>query len=76
MLILFNPWLCKGTNDPRFVTSGSDAFARFNKVGIDGPKISVSRMPVRRLCLENARARFTAKVDFPTPPFALDTAMT
>lgn len=37
--------------------------------------MSVSRIPVRRLWRENERARFIARVDFPTPPFALDTAI-
>lgn len=76
MLMLFRPWLCNGINEPLFVTSGSEAFARFSRVGIEGPKTSVSRMPVRKLCLEKAKARLTARVDFPTPPLALDTAMT
>lgn len=38
--------------------------------------MSVSRIPARRLCRENASARFVARVDFPTPPLALETAMT
>lgn len=32
---------------------------RFSNVGIDGPKISVSRIPLRRPCRANARARLT-----------------
>jgi len=58
------------------VTSGSEVPARLSKVGIDGPKMSVSRMPVRRLWREKAKARLTASVDLPTPPLALETAMT
>ena len=49
---------------------------RFNKVGIEGPKISVSRTPLRWPCRANANARLTAIVDFPTPPFAEETAIT
>lgn len=32
---------------------------RLRRVGIDGPKISVSRIPARWPCRLNARARFT-----------------
>ena len=32
---------------------------RFNRVGIEGPKISVSRMPLRSPRRAKARARFT-----------------
>lgn len=49
---------------------------RFSNVGMEGPKMSVSRMPVRHPLLTKAKARLTAIVDFPTPPFAEDTAMT
>jgi len=43
-------------------------------VGIDGPKMSVSRMPARYPLRAKLRARLTAIVLFPTPPFADDTA--
>lgn len=43
---------------------------------MDGPKISVSKMPVRRLCRVKESARFTASVLLPTPPLAEETAMT
>ena len=65
---------------------------RLSSVGIEGPNISVSSIPLRRFRRANARARFTvdfqkltygfpnmcgpAIVDFPTPPFAEDTAIT
>ncbi|KAJ8606807.1 hypothetical protein MRB53_040674 [Persea americana] len=54
-----------GIKDPLSVTSGSDALARSSSVGIEGPKISVSRMPVRKLCREKANAKFVAIVDLP-----------
>ena len=41
-----------------------------------GPYMSVSRIPVCRPCWARARARFTAIVDLPTPPLALETAIT
>lgn len=57
------------------VILGSRASERPRRVGIEGPKMSVSRIPVRRPCRENDRARLTASVDLPTPPLALDTAI-
>lgn len=47
---------------------------RFNSVGIEGPKISASRMPVLWPARANDRARLTAMVLLPTPPFADETA--
>lgn len=49
---------------------------RFRSVGIEGPKISVSRIPLRSPHLAKAIAKFVEIVDLPTPPFAEDTAMT
>lgn len=49
---------------------------RLSSVGIEGPKISVSRIPERSPRRAYARARFTAMVDFPTPPLAEETAIT
>lgn len=49
---------------------------RSNRVGIDGPKISASRIPARRPSLANANDRFAATVLLPTPPFADETAIT
>jgi hypothetical protein len=66
---------------------------RLRSVGIEGPKMSVSRIPALRPRRAKASARFTelvstvmnskgvyryipAIVDFPTPPFAEDTATT
>lgn len=42
---------------------------------MDGPKMSVSRIPVRWPRRAKERARFTAMVDLPTPPLADETAM-
>ena len=44
-------------------------------LGNDGPYKSASRTPTFNPAAYNAVAMFMAKVDFPTPPFALDTAM-
>ena len=49
---------------------------RSKSVGIDGPKISASRIPARRPSLANANDRFAATVLLPTPPFADETAIT
>lgn len=57
------------------VNFGSPASLSPRRVGIEGPKMSVSRMPVRRPRRENDSARFTASVDLPTPPLALETAI-
>ena len=46
-----------------------------NIFGIDGPYISASSKPTLQPICFKAKARFVAKVDFPTPPFALDTAI-
>ena len=46
------------------------------KVGILGPKRSVSSTPLLYPHRANARARLTAMVDLPTPPLAEETAMT
>lgn len=35
---------------------------RFMRVGIEGPKMSVSRIPLLRPCRAKARARFTVAV--------------
>ncbi len=48
---------------------------RPRSVGTLGPKMSVSRMPVRRPWREKDRARFAASVDLPTPPFAEEMAI-
>jgi hypothetical protein len=44
--------------------------------GTSGPYRSASISPVRLPRAVSARARFTATVVFPTPPFPLATAMT
>lgn len=49
---------------------------RSKRVGTDGPKISVSRIPALYPSLAKAKERFAATVLLPTPPFADDTAMT
>ena len=41
------------------LSSNRGSPARFSRVGIDGPKISVSKMPVRIPRRANERARFT-----------------
>ena len=46
-----------------------------NSVGIDGPKMSASRIPLLSPWRANDSARLAAIVDLPTPPFADDTAM-
>lgn len=43
---------------------------------MEGPKMSVSKMPARWPCRANANARLAASVDLPTPPFAEKTAIT
>ena len=43
--------------------------------GIDGPYISASNIPTFEPRDLSARAIFVAKVDLPTPPFALDIAI-
>lgn len=47
-----------------------------NNVGIDGPKMSVSKIPALNPSFANANDKLAATVLFPTPPFAEDTAMT
>ena len=37
--------------------------------------MSASKRPTLHPTFFNAKARLVAKVDFPTPPFALDTAI-
>jgi hypothetical protein len=49
---------------------------KLSNVGIEGPKTSASRIPALNPLRANAKARLTATVDFPTPPFAEDTAIT
>ena len=48
----------------------------FNNFGIDGPYISPSNSPTFFPNLFKDRAKFTDKVDFPTPPLQLDTTIT
>ena len=48
---------------------------RLKRVGIEGPKMSVSRIPVRRPRRASARERLAAMVLLPTPPLAEETAM-
>ena len=43
--------------------------------GNEGPYISASRIPTLEPTDFKAKAKFIAKVDLPTPPLALDTAM-
>ena len=43
--------------------------------GIDGPKISASRIPTLYFNFFKAMAKLTEIVDLPTPPFALETAI-
>ena len=43
--------------------------------GMFGPYMSASTSPTLAPVSRSARARFTATVDFPTPPFPEDTAM-
>src|SRR5437867_12103145 len=44
-------------------------------IGTLGPYMSASINPTRAPCLTRAHARFTATVDFPTPPLPLLIAM-
>jgi len=44
-------------------------------IGILGPYTSASMSPTRAPSLANDTAKLVATVDFPTPPFPLDTAM-
>lgn len=44
--------------DVHSVSRGSSASSRLKRVGMEGPKMSVSRMPLRRPRRVNARARF------------------
>ena len=44
-------------------------------LGCDGPYISASSKPIFKSIFFNAKARFEAKVDFPTPPLALEIAI-
>ena len=46
-----------------------------NILGIEGPKISASNKPTLHPTFFKAKAIFVAKVDFPTPPFALEIAI-
>ena len=46
-----------------------------NILGIEGPYISASSKPTLQPICFNAKARFVANVDLPTPPFALDIAI-
>ena len=46
-----------------------------NNFGKDGPYISASNRPTLHPICFSAIARFDAKVDLPTPPFALDIAI-
>lgn len=43
-------------------SSSRGSLDRFNRVGIDGPKISVSRIPVRIPRLAKDRARFAIPI--------------
>ena len=46
-----------------------------NNFGNDGPYISASNKPTLHPIFSNAIARLVAKVDFPTPPLALEIAI-
>ena len=46
-----------------------------NNFGKDGPYISASNNPTLQPNLSKDKAKFVAKVDFPTPPFALEIAI-
>lgn len=48
---------------------------RLKRVGMEGPKMSTSRMPERSPRRAKARERFAAMVDLPTPPLAEEMAM-
>ena len=54
---------------PSFSSANGRASSTPNILGIDGPKISVSRSPTLYPNLANAIDIFTATVDLPTPPF-------
>uniref|UniRef100_W8C0A8 Uncharacterized protein n=1 Tax=Ceratitis capitata TaxID=7213 RepID=W8C0A8_CERCA len=53
----------------KFCSSTKGSSCIFIISGIDGPKISASNNPTRFPILARLTARFTATVDFPTPPF-------
>ena len=61
-----------GTNKLFSITLGVSLFPI--KVGRLGPYISKSNKPTLNVLL-NSAARLTAIVDFPTPPFPLETAI-
>jgi hypothetical protein len=62
--------------DPsRSVTTFGCKSRKFINNGIDGPKISASNRATFNPHFAEAMARFTAVVDFPTPPFPEATAM-
>ena len=46
-----------------------------NILGIEGPYVSASNNPTLQPICFKAKARFVAKVDFPTPPLALEMAI-
>ena len=46
-----------------------------NSFGKEGPYMSESSKPTLHPMFLRAKARFVAKVDLPTPPFALDIAI-
>src|SRR5689334_7803072 len=69
----FTPWACSGTIFS--FTTGGGEFTPIMR-GTLGPYTSASMRPTRAPDAASATARFVATVDFPTPPFPLDTAMT
>src|SRR5688572_13136471 len=71
-LITFTPCACRGTIFS-FTTSGGALTPIIR--GTLGPYTSASMSPTRAPVDASAMARFVATVDFPTPPFPLDTAM-
>lgn len=75
--MLRRPCEVRGISWPEGVVVGCemDGSVRPRSVGTEGPKMSVSRRPVRRPWREKESARFADSVDLPTPPLAEDTAM-
>jgi len=69
-------WFVIGFNAPPEVSSGSCALRRPMRVGMEGPKMSRSRIPTLNLLEARETARFVATVLLPTPPLQLETATT
>src|SRR6267378_6210102 len=72
MEIIFNPCDCTGMMCLSLVASGCCVAPSI--IGTFGPYTSASSKPTLWPSFTNARARFTATVVFPTPPFPLATA--